>query len=42
MFLQNKNGEFIAEIKPENIPSIKMAENNGFKYLNKTQYVKQQ
>ena len=42
MFLQNKNGEFIAEIKPENIPSIKMAENNGFKYLNETQYVKQQ
>ena len=42
LFLQNKSGEFTAEIKPENVPSIKMAKNNGFKYLNENQYVKQQ
>tara|TARA_R110000824_G_scaffold36287_2_gene112963 strand:+ start:20786 stop:21205 length:420 start_codon:yes stop_codon:yes gene_type:complete len=42
MYLKNKKGEFIAKIKPENIPSIKMAKNNGFKYLNETKYVKQQ
>ena len=30
IFLKNNTGDFIAEIKNENIASIKMAENNGF------------
>ena len=42
LFLQNKIGTFTAEIKSENIASIKMVTNNGFKYLNKIQYIKHQ
>jgi RimJ/RimL family protein N-acetyltransferase len=30
LFLQDKTGDFIAEIKPENIASIKMVQKNGF------------
>lgn len=40
MFLQNKIGKFIAEIKPENIASIKMVQNNGFEKLDETTYIK--
>jgi RimJ/RimL family protein N-acetyltransferase len=42
LFLKNKTGEFIAEIKPENIASIKMVEKNGFTKVTDIEYVKQQ
>lgn len=42
LFLQDKTGNFIAEIKPENIASIKMVKNNGFKQLDEIKYIKQQ
>ena len=42
IYLQDKKGEFIAEIKPENIASIKMAQKNGFNQLDKIKYIKQQ
>jgi RimJ/RimL family protein N-acetyltransferase len=33
IYLENKTGEFIAEIKPENIASIKMVEKNKFEFF---------
>ena len=35
LFLFNKVGKYRCEIKPENIGSIRMVENNGFKFRNK-------
>lgn len=40
LFLQNKIGMFTAEIKPENLTSIKMVEKNGFKRVNEQTYIK--
>lgn len=40
LFLQNKVGIFTAEIKPENLASIKMVEKNGFKKVNEQTYIK--
>lgn len=42
IYLQDKTGKFIAEIKPENIASIKMVQKNGFEKQDKIKYVKQQ
>lgn len=46
ILLQDRKGEFIAEIKSENIASIKMTEKKGFKLLsqdgNKLIYIKTQ
>lgn len=42
LFLKDKIGKFIAEIKPENRASIKMVEKNGFIKITDTKYVKQQ
>tara|TARA_R110001606_G_scaffold113564_2_gene240704 strand:- start:2036 stop:2455 length:420 start_codon:yes stop_codon:yes gene_type:complete len=42
IYLQNKKGKFIAQIKSDNLPSIKIAKNNGFIYSNQTQYTKHQ
>jgi RimJ/RimL family protein N-acetyltransferase len=42
IYLQDKKGEFIAEIKPENIASIKMVEKNGFTKLTDVKYAKKQ
>ena len=33
MYLYEKKGTFICEIKPNNIPSIKMVEKNGFTFF---------
>lgn len=33
IFLKGRVGKFLAEIKKENVPSIKMAEKNGFKLI---------
>lgn len=41
LFLQNKIGIFTAEIKPENLASIKMVEKNGFKKVNEQTYIKE-
>ena len=35
LFLQNKTGTFLAEIKDTNLSSIKMVEKNDFVFLNK-------
>jgi RimJ/RimL family protein N-acetyltransferase len=40
LFLQNKIGIFTAEIKSENLASIKMVEKNGFKRVNEQTYIK--
>jgi len=42
LLLQNKTGKFIAEIKPENVASIKMVLKNGFKKINELKYIKKQ
>lgn len=42
LFLQDKHGKFIAKIKPENVASIKIAENNNFDKLDDITYVKEQ
>jgi RimJ/RimL family protein N-acetyltransferase len=42
IYLQDKKGEFIAEIKPENIASIKMVEKNDFTKLTDIKYLKKQ
>ena len=42
IYLQDKTGKFIAEIKPENIASIKMVQKNGFAKQDEIKYVKQQ
>jgi RimJ/RimL family protein N-acetyltransferase len=42
IYLQDKTGKFIAEIKPENIASIKMVQKNGFEKQDEIKYVKQQ
>ena len=42
IYLQDKTGKFIAEIKPENIASIKMVQKNGFEKEDEIKYVKQQ
>lgn len=42
LLLQDRNGKFIAKIKPDNIPSIRMVQKNGFTQLNELKYVKQQ
>jgi RimJ/RimL family protein N-acetyltransferase len=42
LFLKDKTGNFIAEIKPENIASIKMVQKNGFNQLDEIKYIKQQ
>ena len=42
MLLQDRKGKFIAEIKPENIASIKMVQKNGFNQLDEIKYIKQQ
>jgi RimJ/RimL family protein N-acetyltransferase len=42
LFLKGKTGNFIAEIKPENIASIKMVQKNGFNQLDEIKYIKQQ
>ena len=41
IYLQDKKGEFLAEIQPENIASIKMVQKNGCKQLNEIKYNKQ-
>lgn len=41
LFLQNRVGTFTAEIKPENLASIKMVEKNGFKKINEQTYIKE-
>ena len=38
--LQTRGGLFTAEIKPENLASIKMVEKNGFKKVNEQTYIK--
>jgi RimJ/RimL family protein N-acetyltransferase len=40
LFLKNKIGKFIAEIKPENVGSIRMVEKNGFKKVDNQTYIK--
>lgn len=40
LFFKNNKGKFIAEIKPQNIPSVKIAESNGFIKINDITYVK--
>jgi RimJ/RimL family protein N-acetyltransferase len=42
IYLQGRTGDFIAEIKPENIASIKMVQKNGFNQLDEIKYIKQQ
>jgi RimJ/RimL family protein N-acetyltransferase len=42
LFLKGKTGNFITEIKPENIASIKMVQKNGFNQLDEIKYIKQQ
>jgi RimJ/RimL family protein N-acetyltransferase len=42
LFLKGKTGKFIAEIKPENIASIKMVLKNGFTKINELKYIKKQ
>lgn len=42
LFLSNKKGTFIAEIKSDNLPSIQMAEKNGFKRINDIKFIKKQ
>lgn len=42
LFLQNKTGKFIAEIKPENKASIRMVEKNGFEQISEIKYIKTQ
>jgi RimJ/RimL family protein N-acetyltransferase len=42
IYLQDKTGKFIAEIKPENVASIKMVQKNGFEKQDEIKYVKQQ
>jgi RimJ/RimL family protein N-acetyltransferase len=42
IYLQDKTGKFIAEIKPENIASIKMVQKNGFAKQDEIKYIKQQ
>lgn len=42
IYLQDKTGKFIAEIKPENTASIKMVQKNGFEKQDEIKYVKQQ
>jgi RimJ/RimL family protein N-acetyltransferase len=42
LFLKGKTGNFIAEIKPENIASIKIVQKNGFNQLDEIKYIKQQ
>lgn len=42
LFLKNKTGKFIAEIKPGNVASIRMVEKNGFSKITDVEYVKQQ
>jgi spore coat polysaccharide biosynthesis protein SpsF len=42
LFLKNKKGTFIAEIKPDNLPSILIVEKNGFKKENDLKYIKKQ
>jgi RimJ/RimL family protein N-acetyltransferase len=42
IYLQGRTGNFIAEIKPENIASIKMVQKNGFNQLDEIKYIKQQ
>ena len=41
LFFPNKIGIFTAEIKPENLASIKMVEKNGFKKVNEQTYIKE-
>jgi RimJ/RimL family protein N-acetyltransferase len=40
IFLNDKHGEFIAKIKPENIASIRMAKKNGFSQIDTITYIK--
>jgi len=42
IYLQGKKGEFVAEIKSENIASIKMVTNNGFEQADELKYIKKQ
>ena len=42
LLLQDRSGKFVAEIKPNNIASIKMVQNNGFTQLDEIKYIKQQ
>jgi RimJ/RimL family protein N-acetyltransferase len=42
LFLKGKTGNFIAEIKPENIASIKIVQKNGFNQVDEIKYIKQQ
>lgn len=42
IYLQDKKGEFIAEIKPENTASIKIAQKNGFIKETGIKYIKNQ
>jgi RimJ/RimL family protein N-acetyltransferase len=42
IYLQGKKGEFVAEIKSENIASIKMVMNNGFEQVDELKYIKKQ
>lgn len=41
-YLKDRTGEFIAEIKPENIASIKMVINNDFECVSEIKYIKKQ
>ena len=42
IYLQGRTGSFIAEIKPENVASIKMVQKNGFNQLDEIKYINQQ
>jgi len=42
IYLQGRTGSFIAEIKPENVASIKMVQKNRFNQLDEIKYIKQQ
>ena len=42
IYLQGRKGEFVAEIKSENIASIKMVMNNGFEQVDELKYIKKQ
>jgi RimJ/RimL family protein N-acetyltransferase len=42
IYLQGRTGSFIAEIKHENVASIKMVQKNRFNQLDEIKYIKQQ
>jgi RimJ/RimL family protein N-acetyltransferase len=40
IFLKDKKGEFMAEIKQENVASIRMVKKNGFQQIDNITYIK--